>query len=56
MSRFMLIGGIIGFPSGIIALVLTQEWLMYVTAAGALIALPSIFEPKPEKERQINDD
>lgn len=52
MSKFMIIGGIIGIIGGIVAFGFEREWGMWVTIIGASIAFPSIFEPKPEKKEE----
>ncbi|MBU2028326.1 hypothetical protein KJ761_00325 [Patescibacteria group bacterium] len=52
MFKLFVIGEIIGFTGVIIALGFGQEWGLYVTIGGALIALPSILTPKPKKEEE----
>jgi hypothetical protein len=49
MFKLFVIGEIIGLTGAIIALVFGQEWGLYVIIGGVLMALPSIFEPKPKK-------
>jgi len=50
MFKLFVIGEILGLAGAIIALGFEQEWGLYITIGGALIALPSIFESKPKKE------
>lgn len=43
MSKFMIIGGIIGIFGAIIVFGFEQKWGFWVVVGGTLIALPSLF-------------
>ncbi len=51
MFKLFVVGEIIGLIGVIVALGFGQECGLYAIIVGALIALPSTFEPKPKKEK-----